>query len=47
MVEGGKVMAVVGRSSPLEKSDVMGNCGRIVVILGGFEEASRSENTCG
>lgn len=38
-------MAVVGRSPPLEKSDVMGNCGRTVVVLRGFEEVER-EKTC-
>ena len=41
MVEGGKIMAAIGCSLPLEKSDVVGNRGRTVVVFGWFEEGSR------
>ena len=41
MVEGGEIMAAIGCSLPLEKSDVVGRRGRTVVVFGWFEEGSR------
>ena len=41
MVGGEKIMAAIGCSPLLEKSDVVGNRGRTVVVFGWFEEGLR------